>query len=179
MIPVIPAGQDVLDLGRHPTTLAEIESRFVTDPQFAASTTRAKIWSDWLNATAFLRSVVPVSAAWIGGSFTTTKLDPDDVDSLYIVDDATLALAKVDPTKNRVLGQFAGGKLVRAATGLQVDTYLCAWRQVVDPARRNGLDKSYYEDRGHWDDWWQRRRMVSKTAPLTRADALRDAVTWR
>ncbi|HEY4237424.1 MAG TPA: hypothetical protein VGM45_08825 [Gaiellaceae bacterium] len=172
MIPAIATGRDALDVGRYPTTLAEIEARFVTDAMFAASTTRAKIWDEWKVATDYLRAQIPVVAVWIGGSFTTTKVDPDDVDCLYVIDAAQLAIASADPAKAAIIGNFARGKMIRNTLGWQVDTYICVWRPVPNPAIATQEDHLYYHDRGHWDDWWQRQRMAPSGAPYGRDDTL-------
>jgi hypothetical protein len=58
---------------------------FVKGDAFSGSTTRQDVWSDWNDALALLRSAVTVHAVWIGGSFTTAKLDPGDIDVTYIV----------------------------------------------------------------------------------------------
>lgn len=172
VIPAIPAGQSVIELGRHLTTEAEIEARFVTDAQFAASTTRGQVWTDWQAATALLRAQVPVAEAWLGGSFTTTKLDPDDVDCLYVIDTAQIVAASADLAKARIIGQFASAKAVRTATQWRVDTFVLAWRPVPDPQQATFEDIGYFQSRGYWDDWWLRQRMVLKGSPPTRDDTL-------
>ena len=107
MIPAIRPGEDALDLGRHPTTMAEFEARFVTHPDFASSTTRSGIWQEWQAATDYLRQQLPVAAVWIGGSFVTAKLDPSDLDCTYLLDHSHVAQAQTDPVKATVLAQFS------------------------------------------------------------------------
>lgn len=174
MIPAIQAGSDALDVGRHPATIAEIEARFVTHPDFAGSTTRADIWQEWLVATSYLRAQVPVIAAWIGGSFTTTKLNPGDIDCTYLIDHQEAALATSDPARAGVLAQFSVPNTIRSALGWRVDHYVCVWRDVPNPGvvPRTAPEWEYYRIRGHWDDWWQRRRMSAAGAVFTRDDTL-------
>ena len=160
MIPIVAAGNDALDLGRHPTTLTETEDRFVTNSDFASSTTRVGIWQEFLAATDVLRRNVPVAAVWIGGSFTTTKLDPSDIDCTYLVDAQQAAAIQADEAKSAVLAQFSTPNSLRPL-GYRVDHYVCIWRDVPNPAivPRTSVEWDYYRVRGHWDDWWQRRRM--------------------
>jgi hypothetical protein len=44
MLPPLDPETRHLPLGRHSATLAEIEARFVTAPEFAASQTRTAVW---------------------------------------------------------------------------------------------------------------------------------------
>ena len=73
---------------------------FVRDAAFSESVSRRQIWSDWNDALAVLQSAVTVHAVWIGGSFTTSKVDPGDIDVLYIVNaDAVRSLQGTQETK--------------------------------------------------------------------------------
>lgn len=172
VIPAIAAGNHVLDLGRHPASLGEIESRFVNDPAFAGSSTRAAIWQEFISATELLRRNVSVAAVWIGGSFTSTKLDPGDIDCTYLIDVQHAVDAHSDPARAGVLAQFATPNSLKPL-GYRVDHFICVWRDVPDPAivPRTGPEWDYYRMRGHWDDWWQRER-VSPAGTFARDDAL-------
>jgi len=172
VIPAIAAGQDALDLGRHPATLVELESRFVSDPGLTSSSTRAGIWQEFIAATELLRLNLPVAAVWVGGSFATTKLNPSDIDCTYLIDAQHAAAIQGDPIKAGVLAQFATPNSLRPL-GYRVDHYVCIWRDVPNPAivPRTSVEWDYYRVRGHWDDWWQRRR-VSPAGTVTRDDAL-------
>lgn len=172
MIPAIAAGHDVLDLGRYPSTLAEMEDRFVTDPNFASSSTRTGIWQEFIAATELLRRNVPVAAVWIGGSFTTTKLDPSDIDCTYMVDAQHARSIQADAARAGVLAQFSTPNSLQPL-GYRVDHYVCIWQDVPNPAivPRTSVEWDYYRVRGHWDDWWQRRR-ISPVGIYSRDDAL-------
>ena len=161
MIPNLnPSG--VLPLGRHPATAQEIQDRFVSDPSFTGSATRQEIWLHWLQAVEDLRQVVPVCAVWLAGSFFTDRLDPDDMDGLYIVPSREAFEAKaMNPEAAAVLGAFATNR-VRDLTGLRLDTFVLEWMRSPVPGVHRFLNGTYFETRGHWDDFWQRVRHGAK-----------------
>ncbi len=162
MIPKLNALTGLLPLGRHPCTQAEVEQSFVTAATFSSSTTRAAIWHDWQRASLLLQQAVKVHAAWIGGSFTTKKVDPGDIDVTFLINGDDYR--KRTPADKQVVALFAHSQ-VKSALGLNVDTYTVSWHCVPDPALANGLHRTYFLDRGHWDDWWQRQRVTPKGEP--------------
>lgn len=172
MIPAFEDGASSLVVGRYPTTMEEVRERFVTDYRFAGSTTRASIWDEWEQATAVLREAVPVAQVWLAGSFTTTKLDPNDIDCLYWLNTDLVSAAMSDDAAKNVIGLFAQPNALRQQFGLRIDSYVATWRSIPDPALGDHLDWKYYRDRGHWDDWWQRQRSGPKGAPPGRADSI-------
>jgi hypothetical protein len=144
---------------------------FVTDPVFSASTTRTKIWSDYLRAYGSLNQVVPVLAAWIGGSFPTAKVDPDDIDVLWIVDGRQYPT--LTPPQGQVVAIFSQGKALRQATGLAVDTYILPWQPIPAPdLLGNPEHVRLAVTRGYWDDFWLRQAQRSKLMPATAADSV-------
>lgn len=170
MIPAFENGASSLVLGRHTATLQDVRDRFVDHGAFAASATRAGIWSEWEQATSLLRTVLPVAQVWLAGSFITTKLDPGDIDCLYWLDADEVSRVS-DPGDRNVLGQFATPTALQSQ-GLRVDSYVVVWRSIPTPALADAYDLNYYRDRGHWDDWWQRERSGPKGAPAVRADSI-------
>ena len=164
--PLTGAGQ--LPVGRFRCDIAEIEQRFVADPSLAASTTRSQIWTEWNTATAAIRSYVEVCAVWLSGSFLSGKVDPGDLDCVYIIEDALFdAAASADPTGAAFLD-----RVVRNTLGLQLDTFVLAWRPNPLAGPRDARDYDYLWRRGYWDDFWQRLRSGAKGAAPVRADAL-------
>jgi hypothetical protein len=165
-----------LPFGRHRVSIADVEDRFVTDPQFAASTTRLDIWTEFTDATALLQSAIRVHAAWLSGSFLTDKLDPSDIDVAFLVSGRDYARASVDNKKivdSFVLAPGPMGTRIRTSGYTKVDSYLVNWRPYpdLDPAR-NAEHNQYLAMRGYWDDFWQRLRNGSKTAPATWRDGI-------
>lgn len=161
----------LLPAGRHVCAKAEVESAFVTESAFSSSTTRATIWGDWQNALNVLQSAALVRAAWIGGSFTTAKMDPEDIDVTFIIDGADMRGRT--PQDQQIIALFAGGGQVKTSLKLRVDAYILPWECVPAPQPGMGpVQDGYYWARGYWDDWWQRARVTAKGAPATPADAI-------
>ncbi|GAA2238506.1 hypothetical protein GCM10010401_08450 [Rarobacter faecitabidus] len=171
MLPGLDTRTGALPLGRFGATLDQIKRDFVDADYFSASSTRKQIWQDFWSATAGLRSVVPVISVWVGGSFLTDKLDPDDIDLVYWCQD-NLVNQVADPRDRELLQLFADN-LVRRATGLRVDTRYCQWHLYPEADRSSCLEhQAYVTARGYWDDFWMRRRAGTKDAPPQLADAL-------
>jgi hypothetical protein len=174
LAPVIPPfdpATGLLPLGRHVCSADEVEIAFVKDISFFGSATRLAIWNDWNDALATLQSVVTVHAAWIGGSFTTSKLDPGDIDVTFIINGADMQQRSTP--EQRTITLFDGNHQVEAVLGLKVDSYVIPWECLPVPA----MGMSYVQDvyfwaRGYWDDWWQRARQTPKGSPPVPADAL-------
>lgn len=145
---------------------------FVKGETFIESASRSKIWNDWNDALALLQSAVTVYAVWIGGSFTTSKVDPGDVDVTYIVDAPQSRLLQGEEKKTCAI--FATRGAVRSVLGLNVDTFVIPWECIPTPLPpgMDGFQTLYYWARGHWDDWWQRAKQGPKDAPPVPADAL-------
>jgi hypothetical protein len=142
---------------------------FVSDPSFAASATRQQVWSDYARAYATLNPVVPVLAAWIGGSFSTGKMDPDDIDVVWIVD--RRRYAALAPPQRAAVAIFGQGKLLRQKTGARVDTFMLMWEPVPVPDVGANVDHaSLAASRGYWDDLWLRQIQGPKTLRRTNAD---------
>lgn len=171
VIPSIDSQTGLLPLGRYATTLGTLRERYVDAPGFAASTTRLEIWQHFLSATQGIRSLVPVVCVWIGGSFLTEKLNPDDIDLLYWCEDNQVAQL-TDSSDKLLLQLFASNKL-RSETGLRVDTRVCNWHLVPEPHLTNTIEhRDYVSMRGFWDDFWMRKRTGGKHEPAHLADSL-------
>lgn len=171
MLPALDQQSGLLPLGRFGATLSDIKARFVDDPRYTGSSTRAEIWQDFESATEGIRSVVPVVCVWVGGSFLTGKLDPDDIDLVYWCEDV-LVNQVTDPRARLVLELFAKNQ-VRTWTGLRVDTRYCLWHVFPEADRASSAEhNTYVRRRGYWDDFWMRKRSGAKDAPPVRGDAL-------
>lgn len=171
MFPALESATGALPVGRFPATLGEVKSSYVDAPQFAGSTTRSEIWSHFESATSELRRIVPVAYVWIAGSFTTNKLDPDDLDVIYWCEDRLVDLV-TDVRDKQILEMFALNSL-RNVTGLRVDTRYGRWHVHPDADRvPKAQHESYARSRGYWDDFWLRSRSGAKTDPRVRDDAL-------
>jgi hypothetical protein len=173
VLPSLDTSTGLLPVGRHVCAADEVESMFVSDAAFSESVSRRQIWSDWTDALALLQSAVPVHAVWIGGSFTTSKLDPGDIDVLYVVNaEAVRALQGEQETK--IVNIFNTPGQVKAELALNVDTYLLFWEciQFPLPYGMNVFQDQHYRTRGYWDDWWQRVQQGPKGSPPVPADTV-------
>ncbi|ASW99448.1 hypothetical protein CKJ56_04910 [Mycobacterium intracellulare subsp. chimaera] len=168
MIPPLTNPTGVLPLGRYPATVDEIRQTFVDNK----AARRQEVWDDWNKATALLRSHVPVCAVWLSGSFLTQKDEPDDVDCVYWVEDTEISRARLNRVSAAVIDIFAQKDALRNLVGLRVDTFIVPWHCSPDPAVATIATASYFQNRGHWDDFWQRMRSGAKGAQAVRADAL-------
>lgn len=160
----------VVPPGRFRMEMHELEGIWVDPPQFATSSTRRPIWEKWQEATAALRGAVPVAAAWVDGSFFSDKLNPGDLDCVWLIDDVQLATATMQTDRRRLISIFAGNQL--RTVGIPVDSFVLPWRRRPEIASRDEFDDAYLKARGYWDDLWQRKRTGPKGAQPTRADAL-------
>lgn len=151
--------------------MPEIESIFVQATIFAPSTTRGPIWSDYLRAHITLDQAIPVLAAWVGGSFTTGKVDPDDIDVLWIVDGRRYPT--LTPAQAQVVSVFGQGKVLHQMTGARVDTYVLPWEPIPVPdVRANAQHRHLAATHGYWDDLWLRMIQGPKAAPRTVDDTI-------
>ena len=159
--------------GRFPVTWDQAHALYVAHGHFAASTSRSQIW-DGLDSLMYKIFALEemhrerlngplVHALWLAGSFVGPKLNPGDVD-------ATLWLHQ-EPAM-RLAGQPGVGLLKKNRDHFldkhQVDLVIAYHRPVPSlfNLKRNGEDdKTYFVDRGRWDDWWQRDRVGGEDAP--------------
>jgi hypothetical protein len=168
------ASTGMLPLGRHVCDLDEFEQVFVFDQGFASSQTRQPIFENFLAARQLLADKYGaglVERVWIGGGFTTAKLDPGDIDVTFLLSaDAWDSLSKSAQDRLRKLGREGFKKL-----GLSVDGFMVTRRPVALPWLKDGLGPEgadYFPMRGAWDDWWSRDRgHVVEGAPPVLEDA--------
>jgi hypothetical protein len=171
VIPALDPATGLLPLGRHRCSESEVEAAFVSAAEFATSPTRPEIWRDWEAALQLLRAAVTVHAAWLGGSFTTAKIDPEDLDVTFLVNGEDFRGRS--PQDRQIVALFTYGSRVKTVLGIKLDTYLIPWECIPQPQPgADGVQDQYFWARGHWDDWWQRQRLTPKGTPPTPADAL-------
>jgi hypothetical protein len=161
----------MLPLGRHVCSESEVEAAFVSAAEFTASPTRAEIWRHWQQGVRLLETAVTIHAAWIGGSFTTSKIDPNDLDVTFVINGSDMRSRS--PNELKIITLFATHDQVKTVLGLKLDSFVVPWECVSQPQSPglNGFGDGYYWARGHWDDWWQRRRMSPAAIPPGPADA--------
>ena len=159
--------------GRFPVTWDQAHALYVAHGHFAASTSRSQIWDglDSLMLEFFALEEAYrghlngplIHALWLAGSFVGPKLNPGDVD-------ATLWLRR--EAASRLVGHRGVGLLKRNREHFlnkyQVDLVIAYHRPVpslFNLKRIGEDDKTYFVERGRWDDWWQRDRVNGENAP--------------
>lgn len=178
MIPPIDSASGHLPVGRFTCTLEEVRSVFVDDPRFAGSATRPRLFaglvrymSEWERLEEMVGMSEVLRRIWIGGSFTTSKLDPDDVDVSPIVDGPKLDAIKGKPGCGQMNKLFEHRDSVVSAFG--VEPFAVTWWPVTTMHAReiSVLEHDYVLVRGLMDDFWQRVRSSEVKGPLTIADS--------
>ena len=100
-----------------------------------------------------------IEAVWIGGSFVTGQLDPDDIDCTFVL--SAPAFRLLSNRKKSHIQAFNKKNAIRNKTGLRVETFLLLREPIAMPWSRTGLNEDaieYVSVRGAWDDWWLRTR---------------------
>lgn len=152
-----------LPRGRFCTDPDEVEQVLVKADQFTGSGTRSQVWSDFLDVVALVkRKRVRVPAAFISGSFVSTKLDPSDVDTSIIVDVSRVT----NPATYQAVLQIARQT---KHNQLRVDAFLIPWSPDGSQA---GAHPDYPAHRGIWDGFWQRSVPKSDRSPMMRSHAM-------
>ncbi|WP_285319707.1 hypothetical protein [Pseudarthrobacter sp. lyk4-40-TYG-27] len=176
MIPPMDPTTNFLPLGRYACTLAELEQEYVRDPKFSTSTTRTEIYEDLLDARKMLDAVSQdlVELVWVGGSFVTGALDPDDIDCTFVINGPAFRALSSNGKRDKVM-KFNKNGWLRDRTGLRVESFLLIREPIANPWFKDGLNPDaveYLSVRGAWDDWWMRvRSNPDKTAEPILADA--------
>ncbi|GGT62733.1 hypothetical protein GCM10010243_46980 [Streptomyces matensis] len=169
-VPALVDATGTLPLGRYECTEEEIRAAFVDHPDFSSSVTRINVWNDWETARELVTSTLTVHSVWIAGSFTTSKLDPGDIDIVFLVNGPEFDA--LDAAQQGIIYSFANGSAGAQQHGLQVDSYVIPWYCFPSPnPYRDPAQLSYYASRGYWDDWWLRARSGPKGNPPMRQDA--------
>ncbi|MDC5696461.1 hypothetical protein OO014_04265 [Intrasporangium calvum] len=160
--------------GRVRVSLDEAKAVLVHHPKFQRSRTRAKIWDGleryWATFLRVQEMNAPVlgdrdivQAMWLGGSFVSSKLDPNNLDLSVLLDGESRDAIKGKPGSGWITGAFQRESIGREylLSPLEVP-----YRPVVSPFKTNELtptDYRYLSARGAWDDWWQRCRTPGVT----------------
>jgi hypothetical protein len=158
-------GYSVPPPGRWSCSRTQFEAEFVCGDPFRASLV-ADLDSYWGQQT---RHGLVVLSYWIGGSFVSDKAQPRDIDFTAIIDGAS---SNPDLSASDWTNPGPGWKYqVHPEVGrtLNVDAYALAKFPDGHP-----LTSVYHQQRGQWDDWWQRSRATGEA--LTRGYV--EVVSW-
>ncbi|MFJ3667855.1 DUF6932 family protein [Streptomyces sp. NPDC090106] len=160
-----------LPLGRYSVSFDEAESMLVSAPTFADSLTRTRLWDglrDYLDPfltledtyTDDLGGIPLIHSLWFGGSFVSAKLDPANIDVTLLIDTRAERAVRGKPGSKWLTTAFQSRSRMREKYG--VSPLRIGYRpvpHVFEPERFTPDERTYFTQRGVWDDWWQRRRL--------------------
>lgn len=131
-------------------------------PQFAGSATREPVFEDFLSAVGLLRSFSAdlIEGVWVGGSFVTSKPDPDDIDCLFVLSGGAFDALPSNGQRHKV-NLFNRKGYLREKHQLRVESFLLVRTPIAQPWAKGGVHPDaapYAQVRGAWDDWWLRTR---------------------
>lgn len=157
-----------IDLSLHPgRTIADFE--FIRET-WAFNDRRTALLDQLIDFTSLVRGVVPICSLWIGGSYLSDKERPNDIDAVMLIDGENID--RLTDSGERRLVTTEGLHEFCSELGLSVDVSLHAWRALPSVAELTDADWQLLQDRGFWDDLWQRVRSVPKGSRSTRLCSL-------
>lgn len=172
--------------GRYRVGPEGAEGLLVGDGIFNDSETRSRLWTgleSYLSRFFELEDrhgeavegIPLVHAVWLGGSYVSTKVNPQNIDLTVLIDDRTASAMKGLPGTRWLVDAF---KRESRLAEFGVSPLLVRYRPIVSVFRAERLDaedQAYLRERGAWDDWWQRCRSsgVDKSEPTIESAAPR------
>lgn len=165
------AANGFLPLGRHSVSFDQAEAVLVSAPEFQDSATRQRLW-DGLHGyldrffgleemyTDTLNELTFVHRLWLGGSFVSTKPDPGNIDATLLIDTRAEHAVRGKPGSKWLTTAFKCRDRMKDEFG--VSPVRVGYRPVSHVFRSERLtpeERTYFMERGVWDDWWQRCRL--------------------
>lgn len=165
------ASNGFLPLGRYSVSLDEAESMLVGVPEFQASTTRRALWDgliDYVDRFLTLEDAYTdvlagrplIHRLWLGGSFVSTKPDPGNIDATLLIDTRAERAVRGRPGSKWLTTAFQSRDRMKEKFGvspLRIGYQPVA--HIFEPERFTPEERTYFTQRGMWDDWWQRCRL--------------------
>ncbi|BCL29439.1 DUF6932 family protein [Streptomyces aurantiacus] len=160
-----------LPLGRYSVSFDEAEKMLVSAPEFEESSTRTELWDglhDYLDPFLTLEDTygddlggLPlIHGLWLGGSFVSAKLDPGNIDATVLVDTRAEHVVRGKPGSKWLTTAFQSRDRLKEKFG--VSPLRIGYRPVAhifEPDSFTPDERTYFTQRGVWDDWWQRCRL--------------------
>lgn len=171
MLPPSPfAANGFLPLGRYSVSFDEAENALVGAADFQESSTRTTLWDGlhgYLDRFLTLEDVYAealgdlalVHRLWLGGSFVSAKLDPDNIDATLLIDTRAERAVRGRPGSKWLTTAFESRDSIKRKFG--VSPVRVGYRpvsHVFQAERMTPEERTYFMERGVWDDWWQRCR---------------------
>ncbi len=143
MAPKLDPISGYLPPGPNAATVDEVRQTFVDD--FPTSVTRPVIFEHWKALVGAIKTILPIDAQWIDGSFVTSKENPGDVDLATFLDGPTLD--SLGPVPATLLKGLVGGPISKELH--ECDSYFVSVYPVGHPGRA-----AYEAARAYWDQWF-------------------------
>ncbi|GAA3979233.1 hypothetical protein GCM10022384_30960 [Streptomyces marokkonensis] len=169
------AANGLLPPGRYSLSFGEAEDMLVRAPEFQGSDTRWALW-DGLNnylerffaledsyADA-LDGRTLIHRLWLGGSFVSAKTDPGNIDTTLLIDVEAKRAVRGRPGSKWLTTAFQSRESMLRKFG--VSPVRVGYRPVGHVFRSEHFtaeERTYFMERGVWDDWWQRCRLPGHT----------------
>ncbi|KQU30306.1 hypothetical protein ASG69_04410 [Rhodococcus sp. Leaf225] len=149
-----------------------MQAAFVDHPDFAASPTRPALFTGFLRYLQEWEGIETASGlellhrVWIGGSFASAKVDPEDVDVTPLISRTSIETLRGRPGSGRVKGLFEQRKNVRRNFKVEPFAVLASPFTALKLQNLDAHDYEYVASRGMMDDFWQRTTTGGKHAML-------------
>jgi hypothetical protein len=143
----------------------------VSASEFEDSATRSRLW-DGLHGyldpfltledtyASTLGDLSLIHSLWLGGSFVSAKLDPANIDATLLIDTRAERAVRGKPGSKWLTTAFQSRSRMREKFG--VSPLRIGYQpvpHVFEPERFTPDERTYFTERGVWDDWWQRCRL--------------------
>lgn len=140
-------------------------------PTFQDSTTRTALWDgllDYVDRFLTLENTYEdvlvgfplIHRIWLGGSFVSTKTNPGNIDATLLIDNRAERAVRGRPGSKWLTTAFQSRDRMREKFGvspLRIGYQPVA--HIFEPERFTPEERTYFTQRGVWDDWWQRCRL--------------------
>lgn len=169
------AANGFLPLGRYSVSFDKAEAMLVSAPESQDSITRQALW-DGLHGyldrfftledanTDVLDGLTLVHRLWLGGSFVSAKTDPRNVDVTVLIDVRAERAVRGRPGSKWLSTAFQSRDNMLRKFGVSpVRVGYQPVGHVFRPERFTAEERTYFMERGVWDDWWQRCRLPGRT----------------
>jgi hypothetical protein len=147
----------LLPTGLSKVTVEQVHEHFVVP--FTTSTSRQRLYDQWLMHRQAIEVLVPIERQWLNGSYVTNVINPGDIDVVTFIDGE--ALNGLDAPQQAILADLTDGHSTRDRWGIDsflVPTYaeghpdrLAArkaegsWRRIWTNVKGSTLTKGFLE----------------------------------
>lgn len=162
------AQRKALPLGRYLVELEDVENEFVA----SKSARRQEIWIAFCECLDAVRGAVGnIAEVWIGGSFTTSKEEPGDIDVVFLF---TKECFDMVASGTSIDAKFALSVLTRHAPIERLHPLVDGYALIVPPTEYDvdgEFETVYARQRGYWDQFWSKTRFVDERSDRWRYPA--------